>query len=50
MINPAKVTLESDTEKWNNYFLTSVPGKIIEQLPLDTTLRHMENNKVIGDS
>lgn len=37
-------------EKWNNYFLTLVPGKIMEQLLLDTMLKHMENNKVIGDN
>lgn len=35
-INPAKATLKSDMEKWNNYFLTSVPGKIMEQVLLDT--------------
>lgn len=44
------MTHKSDIEKWNHYILTSVPGKIIEQLPLDIMLRHIENDKVIDDS
>jgi len=49
-VNKTPIFKKGKRKTHRSVSFTSVPSKIMEQILLETMLRHMENKEVIGDS